>query len=238
MSVAVSAIGDFLLEHDMLVYLVIYDGEAFALGEKLQASIQAFIDDRYVHAHDLPRGSSAKIERRLQRASAMREAEAENGTYGAAEDMAFDEAKLLMDDTADLAPCISAVRESETDSLARAVSKVGESFSERLFRLIDERGLTDPQVYKRANLDRKLFSKIRTKPDYRPGKNTVLALCIALRLSLEQTEDLLRRAGLALSPGSKADLIVEYFIQHRNYDVYEINEALFAFDQELLGTKM
>ena len=122
--------------------------------------------------------------------------------------------------------------------LEEVLKRKGESFSDMLFRLIDQRGLTDPQVYKRANLDRKLFSKIRSNAGYQPSKNTVLALCVALELNLDQTADLLRAAGFALSPGSKADLIVEYFIQSGNFNIFEINEALFAFDQNLLGARV
>ena len=225
MSIAVSAIGDFLLENDMQVYLVIFEREAFALGEKLQRDIKAYIDDHY--ADERLKGRRSRLEREAQLFEEMGglPMQASNAYSGAA-----------MEDTCSL-PIITPSAAAKPRDLEDALSRVGEGFSERLFRLIDERGLTDPQVYKRANLDRKLFSKIRTKPDYKPGKNTVLSLCIALRLNLEQTQDLLRRAGLALSPGSKADLIVEYFIQNRNYNVYEINEALFAFDQELLGSK-
>ena len=235
MSVAVSAIGEFLLDCDMQVTLVIFEREAFELGGKLQASIQAFIDDRYVEAHAMPRARRiAQEERQLANLDAQRCAEALSEAFAdsGCEDLS-NFAGVWEPNFAPAAP-----QPAMSGSLEDALARVGESFSQRLFRLIDERGLTDPQVYKRANLDRKLFSKIRTRPDYRPGKNTVLALCIALRLNLEQTEDLLRSAGLALSPGSKADLIVEYFIRHRNYDVFAINEALFAFDQELLGAKV
>jgi len=112
-----------------------------------------------------------------------------------------------------------------------------ETFRDMLLRLIDERGLSDPEVYKRANLDRRLFSKIRSNPDYQPAKGTVLALSIALRLNLDQTTDLLRLAGFALSPSSKSDLIVEYFITREIYDIYMLNEMLFEFDLKLLGTQ-
>lgn len=120
-------------------------------------------------------------------------------------------------------------------SLKDRLKHMGENFQEMLLRLIDERGLTDSQVYKKANVDRKLFSKIRCHPDYTPGKRTVVALAVALELNLDETTDLLRRAGLALSPSSKFDLIVEFCIMNRIYNIYEINAILFEYDQPLLG---
>lgn len=120
-------------------------------------------------------------------------------------------------------------------SLEEALSAPGDTFQQRLLRLIDERGLDDVTVYKRANVDRKVFSKLRCKPDYRPSKGTALSFAVALGLSMEETSDLLARAGLALSPGSRRDLIVSYFITRKSYDIFEINAALFKYGEPLLG---
>ena len=121
-------------------------------------------------------------------------------------------------------------------SLPEIMERLGESFQERLLHLIDDRGMTDTEVYKRANIDRKLFSKIRCNPAYNPTKRTAVALAVALRLNLDETVDLLSRAGIALSPSSPFDLIVEYCIMNRIYDIYEINLLLFRYDQPILGS--
>ena len=120
-------------------------------------------------------------------------------------------------------------------TLDQLMNDIGDSFQDKLFSYIDESGMTDVEVYKKANIDRKLFSKIRSNPMYHPRKQTVLALAIALQLNIEQTVDLLTSAEYALSPGSKGDLIVKYFIEHEIFDIMTINFALDEYDQPILG---
>ena len=208
LQVAVDTIGDFLTEHDMTVYLVIFDRAAYTIGEGLFADIAAYIDDRYVEAH-----TDAREEQFRRRVVAVSEPGAP-----------------LVESQWAPAPCDAA-----PGSLEEALSQLDESFSQMLLRKIDERGLTDAQCYKKANIDRKLFSKIRSDLHYKPSKPTAMAFAVALELPLEEAREMLQKAGFAFSHASKFDIIVEYFISRRNYNIFEINEALFAFDQSLLG---
>ena len=207
LKVAINVISDFLLENDMNVYIVIFDKKAFKISEKLFSDITEYIDDNYVDEHtDYLRETSRMT--RIQTES------------------------ILWEEKQESFHCMPI---PEGNDLSKILNDIDESFSQMLLRKIDEKGLTDAQCYKKANVDRKLFSKIRSDIHYRPSKQTAIAFAISLELSLDETEDMLKKAGFALSHSNKFDIIIEYFIKRGNYNIFEINEALFAFDQNLLG---
>lgn len=208
LDVAVRTIQRFLQDFDMTVYMVLFDRESYRATAAKFGAVEAYINDRY--ADEAVKADRAMFGER-SRISSCRQI-----------------AQQPIDYCADAAPLCD-------ESLDDLLSALDESFAQMLFRKIDEKGMTDVQCYKRANIDRKLFSKIRSNPQYKPGKQTVIAFAVALELSLEETKEMLLKAGYALSHSSKFDIIIEYFIVHGKYDVTEINEALFSFDQKLLG---
>ena len=213
--VAMDTIGEFLMENDMTVYIVIFDRAAYQISGELFADIAEYIDDHYVDAHT---DSCRERLRRLNRLESKASKVCEDAALGF---MA--------------APCAPMSMSVTSGSLDNVLDELDAGFSETLLKLIDRTGKKDSEIYKKANVDRKLFSKIRNNPDYKPSKTTAIAFAIALELDLEETKDFIARAGFALSRSSKFDVIIEYFIKQKNYDVFAINEALFAFDQSLLG---
>lgn len=252
-------------ETDMQVFLVVYDKASFEISRTLYEDIRSYIDEREVRppaasrmpedvSVNMPFGAPAPDAFPVDAAPAPDDFPGNTGKhdYTAKENPPHDEishpqaksfprTKPLSDrqtNSSSEAVCkqasMSLLDALRDRSLADLLDRKSETFSEMLLRLIDEKGMTDVEVYKRANIDRKLFSKIRKK-DYVPKKATVFALIIGLRLNMDEARDLLSRAGFAFSESLRLDIIIEYFIEHERYDIYEINETLFAFDEALLG---
>jgi len=194
-------------DNDMEILLVVFDEESFVLSGKIFAGVKAFIDEHYV---------ADRMEMEYESAPMPR-------SYRVSGSQSIDLDRREK-------------KRKTRRSLEDLMAHVADSWQESLFRLIDEKGYTDTEVYKRANIDRKLFSKIRSNADYRPKKKTAVAFALALKLNLDETRDFLSRAGYALSPSSRFDLIIEYFIEQEIYDIYTINLALFDHRQDLLGS--
>lgn len=217
LQIAVAAFSEFLLEHEMMIYLVVFDRSAYRLSEKLFHSIASYIDDHYVDSWEKttygPEGNTRRQRIRRQR------------------NMDLYSESAVLEESLSRAPMAA----PKAASLADMLKQEDAGFTETLLNLIDKTGKKDSEIYKKANLSKQHFSKIRNNPGYKPTKATAIALAIALELNLEQTKDLIGRAGYALTNSSKFDLIIRYFIEQGNYNMVEINIALYEFDQSLLG---
>lgn len=216
MSIALKVISDFLFEHDMLIYLVVFGHTEYLTSKKLFTNVQEYIDDVYAAIH-------------YHRNDEMRRRELRQ---------MYEEANLTYEHELYDCKTLSAEKNVSSSDLVKVLEMADEGFSESLLHLIDEKGMSDSQCYNKANIDKRLFSKIRSNPNYKPSKPTVFAFAIALELSLQETKELLKKAGFAISHSSKFDIIVEYFIMNRHYNIYEINNTLFDFDQPLLGNSV
>ena len=217
--VATDVITGFLLENDMTVYIVVFDKDSFKISSRLVDDIAEYIDDNYVDNNTMYR-------RRIFAYESRRPTFDDSTDYFMCASMSAP----VSESVAPVSPSIKSAL-----SLDEELKNIDESFSEMLLRKIDERGMSDAECYKKANVDRKLFSKIRSDVNYRPSKPTAIAFAIALELPLWEAEDMLKKAGFALSHSNKFDIIIEYFISNKIYNIYKINEALFQFDQSLLG---
>ena len=226
---ATQAIRDFLHDHEMNVFLVVFDRKSFRISSSLFDDVQNYLDEMYVeelldaeYRDDAPNRRQAEL---LESRRIVGSVPQQNAS------VCLEIPHWLPQPTG----ASTAAKKSQARSLTDLLDEVDDSFTEALIRLIDAKGKTDPEVYKRANVDRRHFSKIRNTPDYQPSKATALALAIALELNLDETRDFIGRAGYALSHSSKTDIIIEYFIDREEYDIITINETLFAFGQPCLG---
>ena len=215
LQIAVAAFSEFLLEHEMQIYLVVFDRSSYRLSEKLVSRIASYIDDHYVEVWEKSVYGGEK-EHRQQNIRRRR-------------DFSLFRKSSVCEEAVPCAPMPMAT------SLPDFLKQADAGFTETLLKLIDKTGKKDSEIYKKANLSKQHFSKIRNNPDYKPTKQTAVALALALELDLEGTRDLSGRAGYALNNSSKFDLIIRYFIEQKNYNVVQINMALYEFDQSLLG---
>lgn len=253
--IALSEIESFMADYDMDLYLVVFDEKSFNLSSELYGDIDAYINDNYVEEkakEEYFDSDAMEYERRLRASnmamtgSALHMPSVAKSTIAPKKEkkkhkssVKYDECgsfgAALADEAVDMHVCAMPMEADR--SLDDVVKSLDKTFMELVFSFADEKGMTDVEVQKKANLDRKAFSKLKCGTTKNPSKSTALALAVALELSLDDTKDLLSRAGLALSPCSKQDLIVQYFIEREAYDIYAINIALFEHGEQLLGTQ-
>ena len=239
LGVATRAIRDFLekSENDMLVYIVIFDRAAFEVSSSFFGEIEQRINDYEVE--NAERADCVYGRRRpgtmLNAAKGHLKADRPAIKKQKAE-IKFENCELILPENEDISMCYSAAEPAGNLELSdnKLDFVLDESFSDMLFRKIDEKGLTDPQCYKRANIDRRLFSKIRSDSKYNPSKQTALALAISLELPMPEISEMLMKAGYALSPSVLFDVIIKSCVEKGEYDVFKINEILFKYDQPIL----
>lgn len=219
LQIAISAFSTFLLEHEMTIFLVVFDRTSFKLSEKLFQSVASYIDENYVDECEIAAYGVADENRRRPRISRRR-------------DMEICESTSLLEEYLPCAP----MEASKASSLEDMLKQKDAGFTETLLKLIDKTGKKDSEIYKKALLSKQHFSKIRNNPNYKPTKPTAISLALALELDLDATKDLIGRAGYALTNSSKFDLIIRYAIEHGKYNLVEINCMLFEHDQSLLGS--
>ena len=225
LKIAVSVFSDFVLHHEIDIYLVVFDRTAYRLSGQLFCDVQSYIDQHYV---DACQKAIYGTDSALRRENARSRMQVERRV------MELLDEEMRAPAPMEVPPPPSPARKKL--SLAEMLKRKDAGFTETLLKLIDKSGKKDSEVYKKANLSKQHFSKIRNNPDYKPTKPTAIALALALELDLAQTKDLIGRAGYALTDSSKFDLIIRYFIEQGNYNVVEINIALYEFDQSLLGS--
>lgn len=214
LQIAIQAISAFLMEHEMQVYLVVLHRDVFQLSNQLFDDVKSYIDDNYADIS----------------------APGEYLTFAFPCDSPLEDPRMCHKSASFSTPLPAAASiEYTAPSLNDLLAKTDAGFTETLLKLIDKSGKKDSEVYKKANISKQHFSKIRKNPDYKPTKTTAVAFAIALELDLFQTQDLIGRAGFALTNSSKFDVIIMYFIERKNYNLFDINAALFEFDQALLG---
>jgi O-acetyl-ADP-ribose deacetylase (regulator of RNase III) len=219
LQIAKETISQYLEANELKVYLVVYDRESFQFSKRLFDDVQSYIEQNLEQERFLKHSLSTRSLNRIEECV---------DSY----DLHIDEERLVCNKIS------SKELKYARRSLDDLVAEIDSTFAESLFKYIDDKGLTDPEVYKRANLDRKLFSKIRKNKNYKPSKNTALALAVALELNLDETKDFIGKAGYALTRSSKMDIIVEFFILQGNYDILELNEVLFYYEEPLLGSNV
>jgi len=233
---AIDVFNKFLMKHEMQIYLVVFEKSALCISEKLFKSIQSFIDENYIQEKALEEYDikSGEYEGTIDQLHKTKGAYKRNCTSKSTREKfiynaQFDEIpfeNLSIDEDLSL---------NSNLKLEDFLKITDETFSECLLRLIDQKGLTEPVVYKKANIDRKLFSKIINNKNYKPRKVTCIAFAIALELDIDETRDFIGKAGYALTHSSKFDLIIEFFIRMKNYDIFAINNALFYYDMPPIG---
>lgn len=227
LKIALDEIQDFLLKHEMRVILVVFDLEAFELSGKLIGKIDEYIDDHSVgklHYQEYSEWYAKQYNRK----------HVPKGQPVTRQKRGSDKEESWQFKAVSFGSNYWKPKKG-SESLDDILAEPGKTFQQRLFQLISESGMDDVTVYKKANISKQLFSKIKSNVDYTPKKKTALAFAVALQLDMDATEDLLMHAGYAMSPGSKFDLIISYFINHKNYDIYKINMALFDYGQPILG---